>query len=55
MSPYEIKRYTTYPQPGIIGKMFKKKPRGVEQVLTDMAAEKRELNDQLLGLLGGQK
>jgi len=50
----KVRRYTTYPRPGIIGRLFGIQPRGVEKVLSDMAAEKRDLNAQLLGLLDSQ-
>ena len=51
LMPHQQRVVERLQKPGIIGKMLGKKPRGVEQVLSDMAADKRELNEQLLGLM----
>lgn len=46
-----VQRYTTYPKPGLLGRLVGHKPRGVEQVLADTSAAKHHLNQQLLDLL----
>lgn len=47
----KVRKYKAYPRPGFIGGLLGRKPKGVEQVLSNMAAEKSELNQQLLDLM----
>ena len=46
-----VQRYLTYPKPGMLDRMFKNEPMGVERVLANMSADKKALNAQLLELM----
>ena len=46
-----VQRYLTYPKPGWWARIRHQEPIGVESVLASMSKNKRDLNDQMIGLM----
>jgi hypothetical protein len=46
-----IQRYLTHPKPGLWNRFMRKDPMGVEDVLSGMSKNKKDLNEQVRELL----